>query len=202
MNKISFISIIFILLYSYTINAQTADSLQTNKFGISVGYWGTPINNRAVKGTIGFKLGLERYNLQTNKYKILTSADLIVENRPESYTSFGLLFSAGVRRTLRSGLYFEYAIKAGYVGNYYPFDVYKVNSKGEIANIGNKVFHTFVYGNSLGLGYDFSCKTNLNLQFFIKPILYYRIPNNDNPFYLTKLAFETGVSFQPKFLNR
>lgn len=195
MTKILLILVLFTVSFIHASKAQTADSLQTNKYGISIGYWGTPTI------TTGFQLGLQKYNLQTEKYKILTSADLIIEKRPDSYTSFGLLLSSGVRRTLKFGLYFEYDIKAGYIGTYYPFDLYNVNSNGDVVNIGRKVFNTFVFGNSFGLGYDFFYKTKLNLQLFIKPIIYYRYPNNDNPFFLNNFGLEAGITFHPSFLN-
>lgn len=195
MNKVLLVTVFFTVFFICTSKAQTADSLQTSKLGISIGYWGTPTK------TTGIQLGLQKYNLQTEKYKILTSVDLIIEKRPDSYTSFGLLLSSGVRRTLKFGLYFEYDIKAGYIGSYYPFDLYKVNSTGDVVNIGKKVFNTFVVGNSFGLGYDFSYKTKLNLQLFIKPIIYYRYPNNDNPFFLNNIGLEAGITFHPLFLN-
>ncbi|MBN2262545.1 MAG: hypothetical protein JW735_06525 [Prolixibacteraceae bacterium] len=190
-----FFSLLFVSFFIAT-KANPADSLHLNNIGVTVGYWGTPAK------TTGFQLGLQKYQLNTEKFKILTNCDLVVEKRTNSYSSFGVLLSSGVRRTFKFGLFLEYNIKSGYIGSYYTFDLYKVNSNGDVMNIGKKIYHTFVFGNSFGFGYDFYTTTKMNLQLFVKPVLYYRYPNLDNPFYLNNFGLEAGIIFHPSFYNK
>ncbi len=177
------------------INRISAQAIEKNNNGISLSYWGN-------KGTSnGMQIGYEKYQLQSKKYKIIVGCNLLFEKRKQSYSSFGILASSGLRRTFKFGIFLEYNIKAGYLGSYYPFDFYKTNANGDIVNIGRKVVHSLAFGNSFGFGYDFSTKTKLNLQFLIKPNLYYRYPNNDNPFYLNNFALEAGVILHPKLIK-
>jgi len=182
-------TIVIGLLFCGISFSQNSKESTSNSPGISIGYWGNGSQSK------GIFLGYQKNLINTEKYKIITGLDLVFEKMPQNYSSYGLIAKTGVRRTLKSGIFFEYYLRAGYLGSYYPFDLYRVNSEGEVINYGKKVFSTFAFGNSIGIGYDFSYKTKLNLQIFINPILYYRYPNNDNPFYTNNTGIQAGVIF-------
>jgi hypothetical protein len=150
----------------------------------------------------GCQVGLERYFFQSEKYKIVGTASLLFQRVPSYYSSAGLVLNNMVRRTSKIGIYWEQGIKLGYVGSYYDFDIYDVNSDGEIVNNGRKWLSSAIVGFSIGLGYDFSKKTKANLQLFFKPGLFYRFPNNDNPFYLNDYSIEAGLAIHPKWFNK
>jgi hypothetical protein len=189
------ISTILIFLISFNeIDASDTDTIIFTK-GISVSYWGTLINNN------GLLLSLEKYYLQTEKFKIIGSASIVFQRRKNVYTSAGLIVGSALRKTYNWGVFFEYGIKFGYLGSYYDFDFYKTNSDGNIVNIGRKWTNSIILGYSLGLGYNFSKLTKTNLQLFIKPNLYYRFPNYDNIFYFNNYSIEVGLILHPKWFK-
>ena len=180
------------LIINNTIKARDTDTTKTLK-GISISYWGT------MKHNYGLQIGLEKYYLQSEKFKIIGSASIVCQRKPDIYTSFGIIAGSTLRRTFKRGLYFEHSMKFGYLGSYYDFDMYKTNSDGKIVSIGRKWASSIIVGYSFGLGFDFSKKTKNNFQLFIKPNIYYRAPNNDNIFYLNNYSIEAGLVFHPKW---
>jgi len=187
--KIFLLVILFSENFSYSIYANGSDS--TNLFnGISLSY----VPN-------GGQLGVEKYYLQSNKYKIIGSAHLIYQRFPNYYSSVGLIYSNSLRRTNKLGIYNEHGFQIGYLGSYYDFDMYKTKSDGSIVNIGRKWTSSMIIGYFIGLGYDFSKHTKINLKLFVKPGIYYRFPNNDNVFYLNNYSIEIGLIFHPKWFK-
>ena len=79
--------------------------------------------------------------------------------------------------------------------------MYKTKSDGSIVNIGRKWTSSMIIGYFIGLGYDFSKHTKINLKLFVKPGIYYRFPNNDNVFYLNNYSIEIGLIFHPKWFK-
>jgi hypothetical protein len=195
MNK-KFIITAFVFFSFFTpfnqILASDNDSIKSN-WGISVSYWGTAIFNN------GIIIGLEKKMFQSEKYTIVNSLSLCSIRRTDIYTSAGLRFGSDLRRTYQWGLYIEHGIRFGYLGTYYDIDIYKINSDGEIVNIGRKWENSIVLGYSLGFGYDFSKVSKLNMKAFVKPNIYYKFPNNDDPFYFNNYSIEIGLIVYPKF---
>lgn len=191
-----FIIIPFTLLTIKAHASVTAiDSTKVPK-GISVAYFGNLSDNH------GAQVGLENYYLQTAKYKIIGTPTLMIQVKPKSAVTVGIMMNSTLRRTYDWGLFWEHTIKIGYMGSVYKFDFYKINDNNEIVNIGRKWNSSIMLGYAFGLGYDFSKRSNLPAQVFIKPNLFYRFPNFDNPFYLNNFSMEAGMSFQPSFLNK
>ncbi len=188
------VAILIYLVSFQALNASGIDSL-TKANGISVGYWGTMIND------YGIQVGLDRYLLHTEKFDIIGNKSIVLQRKPNVYTSAGLILGSSMRRTYKMGLYFEYSINVGYLGRFYDFDIYKTNTDGQIVNVGRKWLSTGIFGYSAGVGYDFSKKTRLNLQFYAKPVLYYQYPNNENIFFINNYSFETGIIFHPAWLK-
>ncbi|NOU48171.1 MAG: hypothetical protein HOO86_14075 [Bacteroidales bacterium] len=189
---------VFLLLSIFsanTVNALGTDTTRSNK-SIIVSYWGTLSNNP------GIKMGLEKTRVFSSKYAVNSSISLLINRKPDIYTSAGIILNSSLRMTGKRGLYFEHGINFGYLGSYYDFDFYRTNSDNEIVNVGRKWVSSVILGYSLGLGYDFSKKTNTNVQIFIKTGLYYRFPNNDNLFYLNNYSVEMGLALHPKWLNK
>ena len=164
-------------------------------YGLSIGYWGTMKNN------YGLQIELEKYYLHTEKYKVIRQTSLIFEIKPNVYISSGIIIGSALRRTFNKGIYFEQGVKTGYLGSYYNFDVYKTNSNGDIINTGHKWKNSIILGYTVGLGYDFSKLTKTDLQFYLKPNIYYRFPNNDNIFYLNNYSIEVGIILHPKWIK-
>lgn len=187
--KIILLSFLIFIISLNTIYASDADTTKASK-GISICYI-----------PIGLQLGLENYYFQNEKYKIIGSASVLFQRFPSYYSSAGLIVSSTLRKTGKTGWYFEHGIKFGYLGSYYDFDMYKVKSDGSIVNIGRTWTSSIILGYSVGLGYDFSKMTKVNLQLFFKPGLYYRFPNNDNVFYLNNYSLEFGVILHPKWIK-
>lgn len=186
--------LVFLVTFFYFKDVTRAQELDSNntKMGISISYF----SQSGYKNT--FLLSYEKYMFQNNKYNFFRGCSLLYENKPRFYNSLGFLVTSGIRRTFKSGLFLEYAIKIGYIGSYYSFDTYEMNSSGEIVNLGKKTYGSLIFGNSIGLGYDFNCKTKYNLQLFAKPLMYYRFPYNDNLFINNNVAMEFGVIIHPK----
>jgi hypothetical protein len=198
MNKNHFLSVTAtILLYIATNNTGYASNADTSKTlkGISISYSGIITSN------YGIQLGLEKYYLQTEKYKIIGVKSLVIQRKSDAYTLAGVILGSTLRRTFKWGFYFEQGIQIGYLGSYYDFDIYKTNSDGKIINVGRKWFSSGTIGYSAGLGYDFSKTTKINLQLFVKPSLYYRFPYNDNIFFSNNYSLEAGIILHPKWLK-
>ncbi len=193
--KIYVTSIFFLILifFGNILFAQNADSTNFSK-GISLSYWGTLSNN------YGLKLGYQNNYIQTDKYKITGTFSFLVNRKPEIYTSVGLTYESALRRTYKSGMYFEHGIYFGYLGSYYDFDFYRTNNDGIIINVGRKWTSSLIFGYSFAFGYDFSKKTRFNSQLFFKPNIYYKFPNNDNIFYLNNYSIEIGFVIHPKWI--
>jgi hypothetical protein len=190
---ISVALIFYLVTYTESI-AANIDSTKTIK-GLSIGYWGT------MKYNYGLQIGLDKNLMQTEKYKVIRQYSLVFQVKPKVYTSAGIIISSALRRTFRKGIYFEQSVKFGYLGSYYNFDLYKTNSDGDIVNIGHKWKSSIILGYSLGLGYDFSKLTKTDFQFYLKPNIYYRFPNNDNIFYLNNYSIEVGIILHPKWIK-
>jgi hypothetical protein len=190
--------VLFILIISVpckTIFAQNPDS--TNRsIGIVSSYWGT-FNN-----TPGLRLGIEKTYLQSTKYSIIGSAALLFNRKPDVFTSAGFNFCSILRRTGKRGIFLEQGINIGYSANYYDFDIYKTNSDGDIVNIGREWNSTMMLGYSIGMGYDFSKKININMNLFFKAGLSYDLLNKTNYYYVNNYNIEIGLVFYPKWLNR
>lgn len=183
------------ILFVNRANASGSDTTRTNK-SIVVSYWGTLNNN------IGIKLGLEKTRVFSSNYAVYSSISLLINRKPDTYTSAGIVLNSSLRRTGKRGLYFDHGLNFGYLGSYYDFDFYRTNSDNEIVNVGRKWVSSIILGYSFGLGYDFAKKTKTNVQIFIKPGIYYRFPNNDNIFYLNNYSIEMGLALHPKWLNK
>jgi len=183
------------VVFANSANASGIDTTRTDK-SIIVSYWGTLSNNP------GIKIGIEKTRIFSSKYSVNNSLSLLVNRKPDIYTLAGITLSSSLRRTGKSGLYFEHGINFGYLGSYYDFDFYRTNSENEIVNVGRKWLSSIILGYSFGLGYDFAKKTKNNMQIFVKPGIYYRFPNNDNIFYLNNYSIEMGLAIHPNWLNK
>lgn len=200
MMKIKYKSTCLIISILLTISlnnvfASEADSTHGNK-SMVFSYRGTLRDNP------GLKLGIEKTYLQSSKYTVFGSVSIILNTKPDIYFSAGLTFSSTLRRTGNCGLYFEHELNVGYLGKFYEFNTYRINSSGDIINIGRKWTSSFMVGYSVGIGYDFSKKTKYDLQFYFKPGIYYLLPNKANFFYVNNYSFEAGFALHPKWLNR
>lgn len=186
--------LIFLSLHKTTI-ASNPDS--TNRsIGITASYRGI------IGNTPGLSLGIEKTYLQSTKYSIIGSAALLLNRKPDVFTSAGFNFGSTLRRTGKRGFYLEHSLNIGYLGNYYDFDIYRTNSDGDIVNVGRKWNSTLILGYSIGMGYDFSIKTNTNLKLFFKPGIYYDMINKNNYYYVNNYSIESGLIFYPHWLNR
>jgi hypothetical protein len=177
------------------VTASTTDTILPTK-GISINY-----RQNLLVTNIGFQLGIEKYHFQNSKYKVIGIATLLFERKPNVYNSAGFIFGNAIRRTYKYGIYLEHALNVGYLGSYYNFDVYKTDSKGNIVNIGREWTNSFVFGYSIGLGYDFLMLTKTNIQLFLKPNYFIKYPNNDNFFLLNNYYLEAGITVHPKWIK-
>jgi hypothetical protein len=196
-SKYSILPTLILLLFNISSSnafASNPDSTR-NSIGIIVSYWGTQAN------TPGLKLGMDRTYLKTSKFEIIGSASLLLNRKPDNYSSAGINFGSTLRRIGKRGFYLEHGINIGYLGNYYDYDIYKTNSDGEIVNAGRQWNSTIMIGYSIGMGYDFSKKTSTNLKIFFKPGIFYCLPNKTNYYYVNNYSIEIGLILYPKWLN-
>ena len=163
---------------------------------VGIGYWGTLDHN------YGAKIGVGRVISFTEKYSLHSNLSLIINRKFATYTSSGVSIDNFLRRTSKSGVYWEHGINAGYLGNKYDFDLYQTNNQGQIINVGKKWLSSVVFGYSFGVGYDFSKKTKADFQLFFRSGLYFRVPNFENAFYINSYSIETGVVWKPKFMKK
>ncbi len=189
MNKIKIILVI--LIFSISNNqlfASDKDSL--NK----VLHFNVSIFKGAIVNTYGLNFGVEKTVFQNDKYKIFCGLNLNSGIKKDAYFSGGLTFSNTLRRTYKFGLFFEHAVKFGYLGSYYSNDLFIIKDE-EIKNIGNRWLSSLTLGYFLGLGYDFSKISKLDFQIFGGTNFFYRVPNFDNMFYFNNISLEAGVKF-------
>jgi hypothetical protein len=194
-NLVILLIIIVVFITNHSVTASHIDSTKSIK-GISISYWNKPLTY-----TNGFQIGMEKYLLQTEKFKVIFSTTLNLQRRKDVYSAAGLSVGSALRRTYKFGLFLEYGIKLGYQGSYYDFNLYKLNSDDKVVNVGRKWISSAIFGYSFGLGYDFAKVSRLDLQLFVKPNLYYKIPNNDNVFYYNNIGLEAGLTFHPKWFR-
>jgi len=180
--------LLVILMGALSFNACHAQESDSGKVfnGISLSYIGN-----------GLQLGVEKFYLKNEKYKIIGSAQVNFQRFPGYYSSAGLIFNSLLRRTYAAGIFLEHGLQFGYLGSYYDFDVYKTNSDGNIVNLGRTWANSVILGYFAGVGYDFLKRTGMDFQLFVKPGFYYRVPNNDNIFYLNNFSFEIGLILHP-----
>ncbi|WP_373492952.1 hypothetical protein [Aquiflexum sp.] len=158
-----------------------------NPYGLSIGYWG--LND------LGFQVGLEINHLQTEKHRNYSYLSMLANRKADVYSSLGLRVGNSFIRMFKSGFYLEYGLFMGYLGSIYDFEQYGLNDNGEIVNIGRPWFHSALAGFVIGGGYDFSIHTNLNARVFIKPNIFYRLPNNDSMPFINSFLIEMGCTF-------
>jgi hypothetical protein len=163
---------------------------------LGTGYWGT------INQSYGTKLSVGRVILFSERYSVHSNLSLLMNRKPDIYTTAGIAMDNFIRRTGNRGCYWEHGISIGYLGSKYDFDLYQTNDQGHIINVGKKWLSSAIFGYSLAIGYDFSKKTKTDFQLFFRPGLYFRLPNFDNSFYINQFSVETGVIWQPKFLNK
>ena len=188
--------LIIILLSTYTTTFAASPDSTNGSLGIMASYWGT------IKNTPGLRLGIEKTYFQSTKYSVIGSATLQMNRKPDIYTSAGFNFGNTLRRTWKRGFYLEHGINIGYLGRYYDFDIYRTNSDGNIINVGRKWNSTMILGYSIGMGYDFTQKTNTNVKLFLKPGIFYDLLNRTNYYYVNNYSIEIGVVLHPQWLIR
>lgn len=190
MKKLQTILSIFAILSlsQLPIFASDADNDQPG-LGISASYW------HGIKSDNGFQLGLERHVLQMGKYDVLQNASMLLQIRSDVYTSLTITIGSTIRRNLIWGIYFDHSIRAGYSGHYYSFDTYQTNSNDEIVNVGHSLRSSLVMGYSFALGYDFANISNQNIQVFVRPNIFLKLPNPDNLFLLNNYGIQAGITY-------
>jgi len=190
MNKIKvIIVIIYISLSNFNpLFANDRDTLKSNL------YFNLTYLKAAIVNTYGLNFGIEKTLFQNDKYLISNGIKLNSGVKKDAYLMGGFTYSSSLRKTNKFGLFFEHSVRFGYLGSYYYNDLYIIKDS-EIKNIGKKWLSSLTLGYFLGLGYDFSKTTNLDLQIFAGPNIFYRFPNLDNMFYFNNISLEAGVRF-------
>jgi hypothetical protein len=197
-SKYSILPTLFLIIFTIRNSKAFASNPDStgSSMGITASYWGSQAN------TPGLKLGIDKTYLKTSKYEIIGSASLLLNRKPDNYSSAGLNFCSILRRIGKRGFYLEHGINIGYLGNYYDYDIYKTNSDGEIVNVGRQWNSTIMIGYSIGMGYDFSKITNTNMKLFFKPGIFYCLPNKTNFYYVNNYSIEIGLVLYPKWLTK
>jgi len=198
--------LLMLLFLTITYNICTAQNneIKPPQRGISISYWGPLIGSWWSPEDVpwGARLGYETYFLNTPKFNVVGRSSIVFQQMTDKYTAGGITLSSVLQRTFKFGLYLEQSFMIGYLGSHYNFDVYKVNSDDQVVNVGHKLFNSALYGFGIGVGYDFSKVTDINLKVFFNPVLYNKVPNNDNPFLLYNYSFDFGVVFYPKWIQK
>jgi len=177
-------------------------SIEQNRHGIILGYWGPILGHWSPEDeALGIKAGYSHCFLQTSKYKVNGEVSFFLLNTPTRYCSPGLLLSSTLQRTFSFGLYLEQSLHLGYKGSIYYFDLYSTDDNGHIVNLNNRWNHSMILGFSVGLGYDFSYYTPIDLKIYCRPTIYYQSPNHDNLMILYNYSFDIGFVYSPDFLN-
>lgn len=127
----------------------------------------------------------------------MQNASLFLQQRSDVYTSLTITTGSTLRRNYKCGFYFDHALKLGYAGHYYHFDVYETNSEDEIVNVGHQWTSSFVAGYSFAVGYNFSRIIKQDIRIFAGPNIYLKFPNNDNLFLLNNYNLQIGMVFRP-----
>jgi hypothetical protein len=170
--------------------ADSGDTALPSK-GISVAFWQTMGNYQ------GAQIGLEYSFFQNDRYKVIGCPSLVVQHRADVVTSGGIILEHSVRRTFKPGLFLQQGFRLGYLGSYFPFDVYKTDVDGNVINVGRVLNSAFLFGSSIALGYDFRTLTKVNIQLFIRPNLYFLAPNYVNWVEYSFKSIEAGITFHP-----
>ncbi len=190
MNKLKiFFVVLFLSLSNFnSLFANDRDTL-TKKI-----YFNLTFFNAAIVKTYGLNFGIEKTLFQNDKYHIINGIKLNSGIKKDAYLMGGFTYSSSLRRTYKFGMFFEHSVRFGYLGSYYFNDLYFIKDE-QIKNIGRKWLSSLTLGYFLGLGYDFSKKSNLDLQIFAGTNFFYRFPNLDNVFYFNNITLEAGIRF-------
>lgn len=162
---------------------------ENQKFGFYAGYYGYKYTNP------GMQVGFENYIATTKNFQIIGSLTLQFHHKNKSQTAFALNARIGQRYTTNFGLCLETFLGIGVQNTFYVSTIYDmttnpvkeetkiVNKTGAIPNI------------ALGIGYDFSRKTNVPLTFYLRQNITWLLPD-------INLVFATSPSFEAGFIYK
>ncbi|MBX7243260.1 MAG: hypothetical protein K1X92_16060 [Bacteroidia bacterium] len=143
----------------------------------------------------GVNAGIEYYPFQAPRFQTILAANLGGYLHIRNNTSLFFRGQWGQRAICKNGFFVESFLGLGYLHHFtHGGKTFDVLPNGAVVKVPNTGKSMVMPGVSIGLGYDFSKKTNCNIRFFLRPELFWKAPFNG--YYLTHFALNTGLIFQ------
>ncbi|HMO39313.1 MAG TPA: hypothetical protein PKC76_08925 [Saprospiraceae bacterium] len=189
MKKI-FILVLTILFCNKVFSQETTKNgtPQDERFGFSVGYFGDKFRNA------GYLFAWENYLATTQNFTVVGTIQFSNFFATQNFTAVSLLPRIGVRYTTNFGLTLESHLGLGYLHRFYSYDEFDVNAAGDLIRKGKASQAAAMPSIALGLGYDFSRKTELPILYFLRASVNYNYPNKHFLFEAS-YAIETGLTY-------
>ncbi len=188
-NIISILLLITLMVSSINAQKLTKNGTPVNKrYGLSVGYFGYKIDNP------GFQVGVEKYIATTKNYHVISAVNLAYYYQKDVQSAIAVSARIGQRYTTNFGLFFETYLGLGVQQTSYVSKTLEYNA-GLSKISETKKSKTGVAPNiALGLGYDFTKKTNVPTKFYLRPAFYWLAPDR-NFIFQSSYTIETGAIF-------
>jgi hypothetical protein len=164
---------------------------RNQRYGFYMGYYGNKISEP------GVQLGVEKYLATTPNYQVTGSLFSTFFGKKELFYSFAISPRIGLRYTSMWGLTLESHVGFGYIYRHFNYDQYELNSDGEIVDKGNAGISSMMPNFAVGLGYDFSRKTNLPVKLYLRPSCNLSYPEG-HILFQASYAIEAGITYVPK----
>lgn len=184
---------LFIFLSWVTVaNAQSQNneiktvSVETNKLGISISYFGEFLTHP------GAKLGLEYILLEKNGNKLISGFNLGYWGQYRISNNLFAVADIGYRYTFRSGFFLEAIVGAGYNHIIPDGKIYNY-SGGVISQGSNTGYGVFMPVGSIGIGYHLGYeKGNPGAQLYLRPTFFGQFPVANT--FIPNIALEAGIT--------
>ncbi len=164
-----YVLILLAVSSSYLLNAQDTTPIEYAKYPLKLSLGnhvvGFPLENLFSSFNPHLSIGTERGINKNQKHHLFVAASLgFFRNKVIGNTLF-LDLDLGYRFTHKRGLYVETSLGLGTLNQYHPRATYQQNTTdGSYKKRNNKGFFASSIALKLGIGYDFSKKSNLPVR--------------------------------------
>lgn len=187
MKKLFFACFIFLSAAANGQHAAAEEPEPRNAF--TIGYYGQGFSNP------GIQLGMERILARTGKFEILSLWHLHYFNQKDRLSGIGFLPRFGQRFTLSSGFFLENYIGLGLQLNRFRAEVFDHSHSPSTVKIETTNKAGILPVVTLGTGYDFSRKTNLQMAFYLRTSANWLYPDQ-NLLFRFYPSLETGIIYR------
>jgi len=164
-----YLLILLAVASAFSLKAQDTNPIAYSKFPLKVSIGnqvvGFPFDNLFTASNPHFSVGTERGLNKNQKHHLFVASSLGFFRNKVIGNTFMLDIDLGYRFTHKRGMYLETSLGLGNLIQFHPRKIYKQNIEdGTYKKMANKGFFASSIGLKLGIGYDFSKKSNLPIR--------------------------------------